>query len=76
MKFTSTLTSNGGLPVGNAVTFSYNDSTLGTVNISGAGVVTFSTVALPQGSDQVTATYAGNNNYSPASISMTQVVNP
>ena len=73
---TAKLTSNGGLPLGSAVTFSYNGSTLGTANISGAGVATFSTAALPQGSDQVTGTYVGSNDYGPASASLTQVVNP
>ena len=70
------LTSNGGLPVGSAVTFSYSGSTLGTANINGAGVATFSTTAMPQGSDQVTATYAGSNDYGPASASLMLVVNP
>jgi len=73
---TAKLTSNGGLPLGSAVTFSYNGSTLGTANISGAGVATFSTAALPQGSDQVTGTYVGSNDYGPAPASLTQVVNP
>ncbi len=73
---TAKLTSHGGLPVASAVTFSYGSSTLGAANINGAGVATFSTAALPQGSDQVTATYAGSNDYGPATASLTQVVNP
>ncbi len=73
---TAKLTSNGGLPVGSAVTFSYNGSALGTANINGTGVATFSTTALPQGSDQVTATYTESTDYGPASASLTQVVNP
>ena len=70
------LISSGALPVGSAVTFSYSSSTLGTANINGAGVASLSTTTLPQGSDQVIATYAGSNDYGPASAHLTQVVNP
>ena len=73
--FTATLTSNGGLPTGQPVTFSYNSATLGTANINGKGVATFSTTTLPQGSDAVTAAYAGSADYSSASATVTQVVN-
>ncbi len=74
VKFTATLTSNGGLPNGQTVTFSYNGNTLGTATITG-GKATFSTTALPSGSDQVTATYAGNVDYSAASAMVIQTVN-
>ena len=73
--FTATLTSNGGLPTGQPVTFSYNSATLGTANVTSKGVATFSTTTLPQGSDAVTATYAGSVDYSSASATVTQVVN-
>jgi len=71
---TATLTSTGGLPTGQTVTFSYNGTTLGTGTIN-AGKAVFSTKTLPQGSDLVTATYAGNTDYSSASGSVTQTVN-
>jgi phospholipase C len=74
VKFTATLTSNGGLPNGQTVTFTFNGTTLGTGTIAG-GKATFSTSTLPVGSDKVTATYAGNADYSAASGSVTQTVN-
>jgi hypothetical protein len=74
--FTATLTSNGGLPVGSAITFSYNGSTLGSAKLGSAGTASFSTTTLPQGDDQVTATYAGSDDYDAASAVVTQVVNP
>ncbi len=73
--FTATLTSNGGVPSGQPVTFSYNDATLGTAIVGSKGVATFSTTTLPQGSDVVTAAYAGSVDYSSASATVTQVVN-
>jgi len=73
--FTATLTSNGGRPSGQAVTFSYHNATLGTANVNRTGEATFSTTTLPHGSDVVTATYAGSVNYSSASAAVTQVVN-
>ncbi len=75
VKFTAKLTSNGGLPSGQPVTFSSNGATLGTANVSSTGVATFSTTTLPQGSDVVTAAYAGTVDYSSASATVTQVVN-
>jgi len=75
VKFTATLTSNGGVPSGQPVTFSYNSATLGTAIVSATGVATFSTTTLPQGSDAVTAAYAGSVDYSSASATVTQVVN-
>jgi hypothetical protein len=76
VKFTARLTSNGGLPTGQPVTFSYNGATLGTANVTTTGVATFSTETLPAGgSDVVTAAYAGSVDYSSASASVTQVVN-
>ncbi len=76
VKFTAKLTSNGGLPTGQPVTFSYNGATLGTANVDSIGVATFyTTTALPQGSDLVTAAYAGSVDYSAASATVTQVVN-
>src|ERR1019366_2335077 len=64
VKFTAKLTSNGGLPSGQPVTFRYNGATLGTANVNSIGVATFYTTALPRGSDLVTAAYAGTVDYS------------
>jgi len=75
VKFTATLTSNGGLPSWQPVTFSYNSATLGTANVNSKGVATFSTTTLPRGSDVVTAAYAGSVDYSSASATVTQMVN-
>jgi hypothetical protein len=75
VKFTASLTSNGGLPTGQPVTFSYNGATLGTANVNSTGVATFSTITLPRGSDAVTAAYAGSVDYSSDSATVTQVVN-
>jgi hypothetical protein len=75
VKFTASLTSNGGVPSGQTVTFSYNGATLGTANTNSIGVATFSTTALPRGSDVVTAAYAGSVDYGSASATVTQVVN-
>ncbi len=74
VKFTATLASNGGLPNGQVVTFSYNGATLGTAKIAG-GKAIFSTTALPAGSDQVMATYAGDVDFISASASVIQTVN-
>ena len=73
MKFTATFTSTGGLPKG-TVTFGLAETTLGTVTID-RGEATLSTKELPAGSDVVTATYAGDADYSAAMASVTQVVN-
>jgi hypothetical protein len=75
VKFTATLTSNGGLPVGGMATFSFGSTTLGMAKIGSTGLAVFSTTALPHGSDVIEATYAGNSNYSAATASVTQTVN-
>jgi Bacterial Ig-like domain (group 3) len=75
VKFTATLTSNGGLPAGGKVTFTFDGTTLGTATISAGGAAVFSTAALPHGSDTVNATYAGNSDYSAALASVIQEVN-
>ena len=74
VKFIAMLASNGSLPNGQQVTFSYNGTMIGTAIIS-AGKATLSTTALPSGGDVVTASYAGGADYSPASASITQIVN-
>ena len=75
VKFTASLTSNGSLPTGQPVIFSYNGATLGTANVNSTGVAIFSTTSLPRGSDVVTAAYAGSVDYGSASATITQVVN-
>jgi len=75
VKFTATLSSNGGLPVGQPVTFSYNSTPLGNGNVGPLGIAVFVTNALPQGADVVTASYAGDADYSAASAQTTQNVN-
>jgi hypothetical protein len=75
VKFTATLTSNGSLPRGQHVIFSYNGTQLGTATVSAAGTASFSTRTLPVGMDTVTATYSGNADYSAASGSAQQTVN-
>jgi probable HAF family extracellular repeat protein len=72
--FRATLTSNGGLPVGSMVTFTMGGVTLGTSPIGASGVAVLSTTALPEGSDKVTATYAGDANYTAAQASVVQIV--
>ena len=74
VKFTATLTSNGSLPRGQHVIFSYNGTQLGTGTVSAAGTASFSTRTLPVGTDTVTATYSGNADYSAASGSAQQTV--
>ena len=59
--FTATVTSNGGVPTG-AVTFKLGGTSLGSRTLSG-GHATFSTSALTIGSHNLTATYAGNADY-------------
>jgi hypothetical protein len=73
--FTATVNSNGGLPVGQTVTFSYNGTLLGTGTIGSLGNARLSIAALPVASSVVTAAYAGDGNYSSATASLTQVVN-
>jgi Bacterial Ig-like domain (group 3)/FG-GAP-like repeat/Abnormal spindle-like microcephaly-assoc'd, ASPM-SPD-2-Hydin len=75
VKFTATLTSNGGLPTGSTITFISGGTTLGTAKIATTGVTLFSTTALPHGSDVVMAGYSGNASYSSAAASVTQKVN-
>jgi hypothetical protein len=72
--FTATLTSNGGLPNGQMVAFSYNGNPLGTAKISG-GKANLWISTLPVGSGVVTATYAGDANHSSGTASLTQTVN-
>jgi hypothetical protein len=74
VKFTATLTSTGGLPKGQQVTFSYNGNELGTAKISATGTANLTTKTLPIGSSLIIATYGGSADYGAASGSVTQVV--
>ncbi len=73
VRFTATITSNGSIP-GGTVTFSYNGSPLGTINLA-SGTASLTTSSLPAGPDLVTASFTGNADYSSASGSITQNVN-
>ena len=52
-----------GTPTG-YVSFSTGGTALGQAQLNGAGVATLSTTALPPGSDPITCTYLGDDNYS------------
>jgi uncharacterized repeat protein (TIGR03803 family) len=75
IRFTATLYSNGSLPVGSLVTFTYSGGTLGTAKVTASGTAAFSTNAMPHGSNLVTASFAGNSNYGGASATTIQNVN-
>ena len=75
VKFTATLSSNGGLPNGQPVIFSYEGVQIGTANVAAVGTATFFTKTLPAGTDSVKAAYAGSNEYSSASGTVRQTVN-
>jgi hypothetical protein len=63
-----------GTPTG-AVTFLNGTSTLGSAILSG-GSASYSTAALPVGSDSITASYSGDGNFaSTVSLALTQIVN-
>ena len=75
IRFTATLYSNGGLPAGSLITFTYSGGTLGTAKVTASGTAASSTTAMPRGSNLVTASFAGNSNYEAASATTTQNVN-
>ncbi|HXX43215.1 MAG TPA: Ig-like domain-containing protein [Candidatus Acidoferrales bacterium] len=79
MTFTATVTpvQNGGPTVTGTVQFVSNGSNIGNaVNVSN-GQAQFQTTTLPVGSDQITAAYSGDGNYSSSSSSaITETVNP
>jgi hypothetical protein len=75
VKFTVTLTTSNGVLSGGTVTLSNGSTTLGTVRTNSLGTATFSTSALPVGTNTVTATYAGSADYVSSSAEVTQTVN-
>ena len=58
---------------GETVTFSSGSTTLGTAALAG-GVATLATTSLPTGTDSVTATYAGDTNFTGSTSPAVQVV--
>jgi hypothetical protein len=77
--FTATVTG----PTGNTttptgtVTFMNGTATLGPGTLSPAGVATYTTTALPTGSDSITAVYGGDANFNPStSAAVVVTVNP
>jgi outer membrane protein assembly factor BamB len=64
------------IPTG-TVTFLNGTTTLGTGTLNSSGVATFTTSALPAGTDEITASYGGDaNNETSVSSALAQVVNP
>ncbi|MFZ0771007.1 MAG: Ig-like domain repeat protein [Candidatus Sulfotelmatobacter sp.] len=73
VKFTATVSSGGGTPTG-SVAFKNGTSTLATKTLS-SGVATYSTTALPLGSNSITAVYEGSSDFSAStSAPVVQVV--
>ena len=63
---TATVTGPSGnttVPTGSVI-FLNGSTTLGNANLSASGVATYTTTALPTGSDSITATYSGDTNFS------------
>ena len=78
MNFTATVKAvapGSGTPTG-SVTFLDGSTTLGTATLSSGGKVTFTTKALPVGSDTIMAVYGGDSNFiTSTSTALTQTVN-
>jgi len=62
--FTTSVSGSVSTPTG-TVTFLDGTTTLGTVTLNSAGVATYTTSSLPAGSDSITASYGGSDNYNP-----------
>jgi hypothetical protein len=71
---TAAVSSSGGTPTG-TVTFSDGAQNLGSATLNADGNATVTTSALPAGTDQITASYAGATGFSPSSGSVAEVVN-
>ncbi|MGA7524998.1 MAG: Ig-like domain repeat protein [Acidobacteriaceae bacterium] len=72
--FTANVAVSGGITPSGSVSF-YNGATyLGSGALNGSGVATFSTAALPVGSDPITASYTDVNNVTGTSSPLTQIV--
>ena len=72
--FQATVTISGGIALNNSVSF-YNGATyIGSGVPNASGVASFTTAALPLGSDSITASYADSNNVSGTSAHLIQKV--
>lgn len=74
VSFAATVNISGGLPLTGAVNFYDGTTSLGAAALNGSGVATFSTPALPIGSNSITATYTDVNNVAASSAPLTQMV--
>ncbi len=64
----------GGLPTG-SVAFSNGSTSLGSVTLNGSNQAVLTTATLPQGTDQITAVYSGDTNFTGStSNTLSQVV--
>jgi trimeric autotransporter adhesin len=70
--FTATVTSSAGTP-GGTVVFADGLTVLGSVTLSSNGQVALTTSSLRSGTNSISATYLGNLNYLPGSVSLSQV---
>ncbi|HET6250063.1 MAG TPA: Ig-like domain-containing protein [Tepidisphaeraceae bacterium] len=61
----------GGQTPSGTVTFTDNGATLGTMTVGSDGTAALATTALPVGSDQITATYSGDNAFATSTSSPT-----
>jgi hypothetical protein len=61
--FTATLVGSAGAQPTGTVTFHDGTTVLGAVAVNGAGVASYTTSALPGGSNSITASYSGDRNY-------------
>lgn len=73
--FTATVSGSGAVPTG-TVTFKDGSATLGSGNLSGSGVATFSTSTLSVATHSITAVYGGDTTYNTStSAALSQIVN-
>jgi hypothetical protein len=63
VEFTATMLGGGNVKPTGTVTFLDGTTVLGTVAVNAAGVATYITKALPNGSNSITARYSGDSNY-------------
>jgi uncharacterized repeat protein (TIGR01451 family) len=71
--FTATVTGSGTTPTG-TVTFMDGSTTLATVALNSSGSAAYTTSALLAGSQSITASYSGDNNYGASAASLQQSV--
>jgi hypothetical protein len=61
--FTDTISKTGSATIGGTVTFYDGTTVIGTGTVNASGVATLTTSSLPEGTDTITAVYAGDSNY-------------